>query len=88
MIRLSPPHLLTTLTTKAKVMPVSRGTSYILYDLPGNATKHQAWSPNVWKTRWVIFMTSTVTPSGDEPTGATPAGSCSTTRAYRIRRSG
>ncbi|KAH9057475.1 hypothetical protein EDB87DRAFT_1089294 [Lactarius vividus] len=32
----------------------SRGTTYILYDLPGNATKYQAWSPNVWKTRIVL----------------------------------
>ncbi|KAH9057468.1 hypothetical protein EDB87DRAFT_1088676 [Lactarius vividus] len=33
---------------------MSRGTTYILYDLPGNATKYQAWSPNVWKTRIVL----------------------------------
>ncbi|KAH9008850.1 hypothetical protein EDB83DRAFT_2681154 [Lactarius deliciosus] len=31
-----------------------RGTSYIIYDLPGNATKYQAWSPNVWKTRIIL----------------------------------
>ncbi|KAH9016896.1 hypothetical protein EDB85DRAFT_2155559 [Lactarius pseudohatsudake] len=31
-----------------------RGTSYIIYDIPGNATKYQAWSPNVWKTRIVL----------------------------------
>lgn len=33
---------------------MSRGASYILYDLPGTACKHQAWSPNVWKTRIVL----------------------------------
>lgn len=32
-------------------------TTYILYDIPGIATKHQAWSPNVWKTRYVTTMT-------------------------------
>ncbi|KAH8992597.1 hypothetical protein EDB86DRAFT_3079196 [Lactarius hatsudake] len=31
-----------------------RGTNYIIYDIPGNATKYQAWSPNVWKTRIVL----------------------------------
>jgi len=29
-------------------------TTYILYDIPGTATKHQSWSPNVWKTRVVL----------------------------------
>ncbi|KAH9016903.1 hypothetical protein EDB85DRAFT_2076156 [Lactarius pseudohatsudake] len=33
---------------------MSRSTSYILYDIPGNATKYQAWSQNVWKTRIVL----------------------------------
>ncbi|KAI9430546.1 hypothetical protein H4582DRAFT_2016366 [Lactarius indigo] len=33
---------------------MSRDTSYILYDLTGNTTKHQAFSPNVLKTR--IFL--------------------------------
>jgi hypothetical protein len=28
-------------------------TTYILYDIPGTATKHQSWSPDVWKTRYV-----------------------------------
>ncbi|EIM81362.1 uncharacterized protein STEHIDRAFT_161553 [Stereum hirsutum FP-91666 SS1] len=25
-----------------------------LYDIPGNATKDKAWSPNVWKTRYAL----------------------------------
>ncbi|KAH9978362.1 hypothetical protein BJV74DRAFT_859858 [Russula compacta] len=29
-------------------------TAYILYDIPGTATKQQSWSPNVWKTRIVL----------------------------------
>jgi len=33
---------------------MSRGTTYILYDLAGNATKNQAWSPNVWKIRIIL----------------------------------
>ncbi|KAH8984470.1 hypothetical protein EDB92DRAFT_1819110 [Lactarius akahatsu] len=33
-----------------------RGTSYIIYDIPGNATKYRAWSSNVWKTRFRVWM--------------------------------
>ena len=39
------------LSTKA--MPL-----YILYDIPGTATKHQSWSPNVWKSRCVAVITT------------------------------
>ncbi|KAI0299674.1 core histone H2A/H2B/H3/H4-domain-containing protein [Multifurca ochricompacta] len=33
---------------------MSQNTTYILYDIPGNATKDKTWSPNVWKTRFVV----------------------------------
>jgi hypothetical protein len=39
-----------------KAMPID--TTYILYDIPGTATNHQAWSPNVWKTRCVAVVHS------------------------------
>lgn len=63
---------------------MSRVTSYTLYDLPGNATKHQAWSPNVWKIRCVIFILWVGIDYGRD----TLAGLYSTTRIYRIRQSG
>jgi glutathione S-transferase len=31
---------------------------FILYDIPGTVTKHQSWSPNVWKTRCVAVITT------------------------------
>lgn len=40
-----------------KAMPTN--TTYILYDIPGTATKYQSWSPNVWKTRYVTIITQT-----------------------------
>ena len=40
-----------------KAMPMD--ATYILYDIPGTATKHQSWSPNVWKTRYVTIIIQT-----------------------------
>jgi glutathione S-transferase len=33
---------------------------YVLYDIPGTATKDQSWSPNVWKTRCVAVITTQI----------------------------
>ncbi|KAI0258196.1 hypothetical protein BC834DRAFT_944651 [Gloeopeniophorella convolvens] len=33
---------------------MSEEVLYILYDIPGTSVKHSAWSPNTWKTRFVL----------------------------------
>src|SRR5437879_5521398 len=65
----------------AKTMPID--TTYILYDIPGTSTKHQAWSPNVWKTRCVRSFC----PASLRRT-CFATESFSTTKEYPTRRNG
>src|SRR6266849_231950 len=65
---------------------MSTNTAYILYDIPGTATKHRSWSPNVWKTRFVTHHPEVRIDAYLELTHAKE--SFSTTKRYPIGRNG